>query len=261
MWKLGRIAGIEVSLHWTLILLVGWTGLSAASGGALAQIALTSAIFASVLLHELGHSLVARQFGINTSNITLLPIGGVAALERMPRSPIQELWIAVAGPLVNVVIAAMLFVSIGFLQVLIDDVTWFRFLMYANIVLVVFNMLPAFPMDGGRVLRALLAMRRPYVRATQTAAKVGKFMAIGLGVLGLLTGQFMLILVAAFVMFAGAAESQMVTYEDRRTNSKWPEQFVRTFYDAPAFTAEGAGESIKVIWDENERRYRYAHSN
>ena len=149
MWKLGRIAGIEVSLHWTLLLLIVWTGLSAPAGGAIAQIAFTSAIFGCVLLHELGHSLAARQFGIETSSITLLPIGGIASLERMPRSPFQELWIAVAGPLVNVVIAAALFFSMGFLHLFVGDVTWFRYLMYANIVLVVFNMLPAFPMDGG----------------------------------------------------------------------------------------------------------------
>lgn len=262
MWKLGRIAGIDVSLHWTLLLLIGWTGLNAPAGGALAQIALTSAIFGCVLLHELGHSLAARQFGIDTSSIVLLPIGGVATLQRMPRSPFQELWIAIAGPMVNAVIAATLLLSMGILHVLVGDVTWFRYLMYANIVLVVFNLLPAFPMDGGRVLRACLAMRKPYVEATANAAKVGKLVAIGLGVLGLLAGQFMLILVAAFVIFAGSAEARMVADEDRHlpANSKWGEQLAQSFSDARAFTAERAGESMKVVWDENERRYRYAHS-
>ena len=113
MWKLGRILGIDVSLHWSLLLLIAWVGISAPAGGALGAVAFISAIFGCVLLHELGHSMAARQFGIPTASIVLLPIGGIASLERMPRKPLQELWIAVAGPLVNVVIASVLFFLIG----------------------------------------------------------------------------------------------------------------------------------------------------
>lgn len=271
MWKLGKIAGIDVSLHWTLLLLIAITGLQAPAGGAIAASSLIAAVFGCVLLHEFGHSMAARQFGIETSSIVLLPIGGIASLERMPRKPLQELWIAVAGPLVNVVIATGLGLLLwtGTIAALAPSyVGWLQMLMFYNMVLVAFNLLPAFPMDGGRVLRACLAMRLPYVTATNTAASLGKVVAVMLGIFALMNGQLMLMLLAGFVFFAGSAEARMV--RDEQAQQPWPAPFEsvrgfahankKRFADASTFVARRTGETIQVIWDEQERRYRYASS-
>ena len=172
------------------------------------------ALFTCVVLHELGHALTARRYGIRTRDIVLLPIGGVARLERIPEEPIKELLVAIAGPAVNVVIAAGLFVvltstgsppsldAVGFVRApFLERVMW------TNVLLVLFNLLPAFPMDGGRMLRAVLAMRLEYVRATQIAATVGQGMAFLFGLVGLVTGQPMLVFVALFVWIGAAQES------------------------------------------------------
>lgn len=217
-WTLGQINGIWIRVHWTFIILPIWIYFSSIMSGtgvtaALATVLFVLAIFGCVLLHELGHALAARQFGIPTRDITLLPIGGVAALERMPRNPWQELWIAVAGPLVNVVIATVLFVGLwigpagnaGFVGRFIQQ------LAITNIALVVFNMIPAFPMDGGRVLRSVLAMFMEWVRATSIAVSVGKFAAFGLGFLGLFSGNLMIVLIALFVYFAAHSELMAAT--------------------------------------------------
>ncbi len=216
-WDLGTISGIRIRVHWTFLLLplyVYFSSLFAGSGTIAAAISIlfVLAIFGCVLLHELGHALAARQFGIGTRDITLLPIGGVAALERMPKQPWQELWIAVAGPLVNVVIATVLFsglaLSFGsppgiFRSFLVQ-------LAMANIVLVVFNLIPAFPMDGGRVLRSILAMYLDFGTATRVAVKVGKTLAVGFGLFGLFSGNFMLVLLAMFVYFAAHSEQSQL---------------------------------------------------
>ncbi len=216
-WMLGRIAGIGIYIHWSFWLLPGWILLSAGGGfaGALASLLFVFAIFACVVLHELGHALMARQFHIGTRDITLYPIGGVASLERIPRRPAHELAIALAGPAVNVVIAAALFVlllaaGIG-TQGPLFNVAGGSFLvnlLVVNVALVVFNMLPAFPMDGGRVLRAFLAMRLPYLRATELAVRVGQALAIVLGLAGLFTGGT-LTFVALFVFLAAQSELAM----------------------------------------------------
>ena len=257
MWKLGKILGIDVSLHWSLLLLIG---LTAVTGGGTMGALLFAAVFACVLLHELGHSMAARQFGIETHSIVLLPIGGIASLERMPRHPLQELWIAVAGPLVNVVIAFVLFLAMPTSYALTPSYGgFFTTLMFANISLVLFNLLPAFPMDGGRILRSLLAMRLSFGRATEIAARCGRYVAVGLGILGLFYGHIMLMLVAAFVYFAGSAEARMVAEEDRReTMATWRNGFVRSFNDAKTYTSTRAGEVMHVIWDEDQKKYRYA---
>jgi Zn-dependent protease/predicted transcriptional regulator len=173
-------------------------------------------LFGCVVLHEYGHALTARKYGIKTRDITLLPIGGVARLEKMPDEPVQELWVALAGPAVNVVIAAVLY---GWLQVTgglatLSDLeigagSFIERLMVVNLFLVGFNMLPAFPMDGGRVVRALLAMRMEYTRATQIAASLGQIMAILFGFLGLLANPFLLF-IAFFVWIGAAQEASMV---------------------------------------------------
>ncbi len=181
-WKIGQLAGIDIRIHAAFLLLLGWIGAGywatgKGLGAMLAGVTFIAAIFACVVLHELGHALMARKFGIGTTDITLLPIGGLARLERMPEEPEQELWIALAGPAVNVVIAAILY---GWLAVnheweplrllKVAAGPFVERLFFANVSLALFNLIPAFPMDGGRVLRALLALRMPYPRATQTAA-------------------------------------------------------------------------------------------
>jgi Zn-dependent protease len=177
-------------------------------------------VFACVVAHEFGHAFAARWFGIRTPDITLLPIGGLARLERMPEEPRQELVIAVAGPLVNIVIAGLLIlylagnVSIEHLEQLEDPRSSFLARLAAvNIFLVVFNMIPAFPMDGGRVLRALLAFRMPWARATQIAATIGQGSAFALGFIGLLVNPI-LIFIAIFVYLAAAAEAQNAQIRD-----------------------------------------------
>ncbi len=220
-WNLGRIAGISVNVHGTFLILLGFIVLSRLfSGGATyAALELTSvvALFGVVVLHELGHALAARQYGIGTRDITLYPIGGVARLERMPERPSQEFVVALAGPAVNFVLAAGAYGLMALPAAGISAWLVQRF-MLINIVLGVFNLLPAFPMDGGRVLRAFLALTHDSLRATHIAEKVGRFIAVGLAVLAL---QFnlMLLLIAAFVWIAGSAEERAVAARyARQTN-------------------------------------------
>jgi Zn-dependent protease len=220
-WKLGRIAGIGVYIHWSFWILPAWVLLSTLSGGGgilagLAGIVFIFGVFGCVVLHEVGHALMARRFRIGTRDITLYPIGGVASLERMPTRPSQELAIALAGPAVNVaIVVALLGVILlsgaapqGSLLNLAGG-AFVANLMWVNVALVVFNLLPAFPMDGGRVLRAFLAMRLPYATATTIAARAGQVIAVILGLVGLLTGG-MLFLVAVFVFLAAQAELTIV---------------------------------------------------
>lgn len=220
-WKLGTFAGIDVFVHATFLLLIGWIGYSHwLQFGTIAKVVegilFILALFLSVVLHEYGHALTARKYGIKTRDITLYPIGGVARLERMPDKPIEELWVALMGPAVNVVIAAVLFVFLylsgGLTQ--LEDLTvasgsFLTRLMVVNISLVIFNLLPAFPMDGGRVLRALLALRLDYVRATQIAASIGQGMAFLFGLAGLFGNPFLLF-IAFFVWIGASQEAGMV---------------------------------------------------
>ncbi|TWU20282.1 putative zinc metalloprotease Rip3 [Novipirellula galeiformis] len=216
-WHLGRLAGIDVRIHWTFLLVPLWVYFSSlAAGSGIASAALSVlfvlTIFACVLCHEYGHALMARYFGIPTRDITLLPIGGVASLQRMPRRPGQELAIALAGPAVNVGIAAVIFAGIVFLNPASGAVALFATqLAIVNVALVVFNMLPAFPMDGGRVLRSLLAMWMPYASATRIAATIGQITAMGFGLLGLITGNWILVLVAGFIFLAARGEAMMAS--------------------------------------------------
>ncbi len=219
-WHLGKLAGIDVRIHWTFLLLPAWiyvSSLAAGSGTLAATVAMLFilAIFGCVLLHEMGHALMARCFGIPTRDITLLPIGGVASLQRMPRQPWQELAIAVAGPAVNVVIAAAIFAGLFLLDPTAGTAASFLTrVALVNIALAVFNMLPAFPMDGGRVLRSVLAMSMPYASATRIAATVGQVTAVGFGLLGLMSGNLMLALIAGFIFLAARGEAMLATSKD-----------------------------------------------
>lgn len=220
-WKIGSFRGIGVYMHATFLLLIGFVVLSHWSAGAGVQktlegVAFVLALFACVVLHEFGHALMAARYGIGTRDITLLPIGGLARLERMPEDPRQELWVALAGPAVNVAIAAVLFVGIRLTnewapldQLSVTGGPFLARLLVVNVILAAFNMLPAFPMDGGRVLRAILATRMEYTRATQIAAHIGQSMALLFGFVGLFTNPF-LVFIALFVWIGATQEASMV---------------------------------------------------
>jgi stage IV sporulation protein FB len=222
---LGRVLGTEIRLHLTFLLLLAWIGIAAGmsggAGAALDGIVFICLLFGCVLLHEFGHVLAARRYGISTPDITLLPIGGVARLERIPEKPAEELVVALAGPAVNVVIALLLLALIGGVPPvevagspdnaahgLLPRLFW------VNVTLVVFNLIPAFPMDGGRVLRALLAWKLGHRRATEIAAMVGQVLAFGLGLIGLLNGMVLLVFVALFVWLGAGAESHAAQLRD-----------------------------------------------
>jgi Zn-dependent protease len=220
-WRIGALAGIDVYVHATFLLLVGWIALghwqeSHSLAATIAGVAFVLAIFGCVVLHELGHALTARRFGVRTRDIVLLPIGGVARLERIPERPIQELWVALAGPAVNVVIAATLFVWMRLggswpppEPMSTTSGSFLGRLVMTNVFLAVFNLLPAFPMDGGRVLRALLALRLDYAQATQIAGTVGQGLAFVFGFIGLFTNPFLLF-IALFVWIGAAQETNLV---------------------------------------------------
>src|SRR5687768_2736110 len=226
-WKLFEVSGIGIYVHWTFLLLVAWflvlPLMQQQQEPALVvnNFLFVLAIFACIVLHELGHALAARRYGIRTRDITLLPIGGVARLDHMPREPRQELVVALAGPAVNVVIAAILYLGLratGGIPTFLDDASLSEGflergfavrLLAVNIWLVLFNLIPAFPMDGGRVLRALLAMRSgDHERATETAARVGRFFALVFGIVGIfVVGNPLLVIIALFVWLGAASEA------------------------------------------------------
>src|SRR5262245_31111727 len=222
LWSLniGRIAGTAVRIHFTFILFLAWIFIASwYSGGpqaAWSSLAFMILLFACVLGHEFGHIFTARAFGVATPDVTLLPIGGVARLERIPEKPSEEFLVAIAGPLVNVAIALalMAFAGADLQTEKLSAMENARFAMVdrlaaVNLFLAVFNMIPAFPMDGGRVLRALLAIRLGHVRATEIAASIGQVVAFGLGFLGLF-GNPLLIFIAIFVYLAASSEAQLV---------------------------------------------------
>jgi Zn-dependent protease/predicted transcriptional regulator len=227
-WSLsmGKILGIRVKVHWTFFLLIAWVVIVEYSRGSnIETILLTTvyvlSIFACVVFHEMGHALMARRFDIPTRKITLLPIGGVASLQRIPENPRQELLVALAGPIVNVVIAAVIYPFLGPLQnyipqegeaqalaTITTDNFWFA-LFGINIILVLFNLIPAFPMDGGRMLRAGLAMRMNRLKATHIASSIGQVLAVVFFFAGLFLNPFLL-LIGVFVFFGARGENYMV---------------------------------------------------
>ena len=218
--NIGSIAGTAVRIHFTFLLFLAWIFISSwVSGGpdaAWSGLAFMLLLFACVLAHEFGHIFVARAFGVPTPDVTLLPIGGVARLARIPEKPTEELLIAIAGPLVNVVIAYGLVLLMGAhlspqrLAVMdSSSVSMADRLAAVNLFLALFNMIPAFPMDGGRVLRALLAIRLGHLRATEIAAKIGQLVAFALGFIGLF-GNPILVFIAIFVYLAASSEAQLV---------------------------------------------------
>ncbi len=243
-YHLATIKGTEVRIHATFALLLAFVAWQATSLGggwrdALESIVLVCTMFFCVLLHEFGHVFAARRYGILTPDITLLPIGGVARLERMPKKPSEELVVALCGPLVNVVIAILIAVGLGVPFTLdpnmqISKVTEFwQTLMAWNIMMVLFNMVPAFPMDGGRVLRAVLAMIiGDYGKATRAAAVIGQGLAVLVVMAMVVFGVFkpMLMLIAFFVFFAAGQEAAVVTQQEQTSDLKVRDAMLTDFH-------------------------------
>ena len=273
---LGKPFGIPTRIHWTFWILILWIIYTNASQGQsgveiLWYIAFIFSIFTCVVLHELGHALAARRYSIKTRSITILPIGGVASLEKMPEKPSQELVVAIAGPMVNVVIALTLWVILTFLGGLnigaeeletmntINGENFFFVLMAVNITLVLFNMIPAFPMDGGRVLRALLAMQMHRVQATTWAVRIGRFFAIIFVFLGFSFNPF-LIVIALFILLSAEGELQMVRTEsdlgDHRIRDVIMKNFTLLDQSQPLSTAVRAlldGQETQFLIADGER--------
>ncbi|MFT6795765.1 MAG: Zn-dependent protease [Maribacter sp.] len=225
--KLGSVSGIKIEVHWTFTLLLVWVVIAELQRGgnlssSLFSIALLLLLFVCVVLHELGHALTAKRFRIITKKITLLPIGGMATMEKLPEKPLQEIAVALAGPAVNVIIAFILYFivpvksyfgtePVKILESLntLSLETFLFYLFVANVMLVLFNLIPAFPMDGGRVFRALLALKMDRAKATSIAAGLGQMMAVFFFLLGVLYNPF-LILIALFIFVSAYGENQMV---------------------------------------------------
>jgi Zn-dependent protease len=237
-WQLGKLFGIAIRVHITLILFLVWIAFASSAreqgvAKAIVDWLLVLAVFAVIVVHELAHALVARRFGCATSEIVLLPIGGVSVMDRLPQRPRQELLVAVAGPAVNVVLALVLAMAISVLglsfgpeqpttlgAVLVQ-------LLWINVGLALFNLLPAFPMDGGRVLRAGLSLRVGRERATRIAVSIGKVLAAVL-VVGGLAFDPMLVLIGAFVWFAAQQESSMVMLASILSKATVGDAMIRT---------------------------------
>jgi len=243
--EIGKLFGVRIRIHWTFFLLLFWiVFVEYNRTGSAETIFYTTlfiiAIFTCVVFHEMGHILMARRYDVKTSKITLLPIGGVASMEKMPENPRQEMLVALAGPFVNVVIAAIIFLFLGDLNRFLpgegaENLTasisasnfWFS-LMVVNVVLVAFNLIPAFPMDGGRVLRALLAMKMGRLQATNIASLVGQVLAVGFFFIGLFINP-LLLLIGVFIFFGARGENYMVQQSELMRGHLVSEAMVTNF--------------------------------
>jgi Zn-dependent protease/predicted transcriptional regulator len=269
-WRLGEFAGIGVYVHATFLLLLVWVAIVHwLDGGSLKSVisglTFVLALFACVVLHEFGHAFAARRYGIKTRDITLLPIGGVARLERMPEKPAQELWVALAGPAVNVAIAGLLFAWLTATAAIEPlgalDVTSGPFLerlLVVNISLVLFNLIPAFPMDGGRVLRALLAMNMEYTRATQIAAAIGQGLALVLGFVGLFSNPFLLF-IALFVWIGASQEASMTQMKSALAGIPVNRAMLTEFHSLQA--ADPLSRAVDLILKGSQRDFPVIEDN
>ncbi|MBY6114525.1 site-2 protease family protein [Mameliella alba] len=253
-FRLGHLLGSELRVHATFFLLLAWVAAAAwADSGpaaALDNTLFVLALFGCVVAHEYGHALMARRYGIKTPDITLLPIGGMARMERMPENPVHEIAVALAGPAVNVVIWAGLiaFGASTEIEALSDPTNPQDFmgrLAAVNLFLAVFNLIPAFPMDGGRVLRALLSMSTDRVRATRIAASAGQIVAFLFGFFGLTSGNLILLLIALFVFVAAQAEARDVESRDLADGLHLRDAVITSFESlSPADPMHVAGQTL-----------------
>ncbi len=263
--KLGRVAGIDLYMHATFPLLFVWVGFiywaqTGTAEGVLFGLSFIAVLFLCVVLHEYGHALTARHYGIGTRYITLLPIGGLAALERMPKDPRQEIIVALMGPAVNVVIALGLFVILSLIggwapmemdTPLMMPANFLQSVLFANIFLAVFNMIPAFPMDGGRVLRAALSFRMGRAPATQLAARVGQSVAIVFGLIGLF-GNPLLILIAVFIWIGAAAEAGASDIEARLQRKPVTRAMITDFQTLPPDAPLGRAVDMTIAGKQKD---------
>ncbi|MEX5728883.1 Zn-dependent protease/CBS domain-containing protein [Rhodovulum iodosum] len=255
-FSIGRLFGSDLRVHATFFLLLLWIGTASYLDGGWAaaaeNVAFIAALFACVVAHEFGHALMARRYGITTPDITLLPIGGLARLDRMPEKPGQEIAVALAGPAVNVVIWAVLVgvfgatADLGELESLENaEISFFAKLAAVNLFLVLFNMIPAFPMDGGRVFRAALSYFVGRVRATRMAAQGGQVLAFLFGFLGLTSGSPVLVLIAIFVFVAAGAESSDVMLRDMARQMRARDAMITAFEPlAPGDSLQAATTAV-----------------
>jgi Zn-dependent protease/predicted transcriptional regulator len=271
--KIARIRGIDVYLHWTFLLFLGWLVISNLNKGdnvaeSLMGVWFILALFGCVLLHELGHALAGARYGIKTKNILLLPIGGVANMEKMPEKPAQELVVALAGPAVNVVIMGILliyFQIVGGFPTSPEEVTGqitssnFLFnLLVVNGFLALFNLIPAFPMDGGRVLRALLAMRFDRAKATNIAAKIGQVLAIAFVFAGFFYNPWW-IFIGLFIFLGAGAESNFESTRSALANYKVRDVLMHQFTTFHAF--ETLDKAIAALLDGQEKEFLVEQDN
>jgi Zn-dependent protease len=257
--KLGQIFGINIKVHLTFLLILIWGAFSyGGNAGPLYGLLVTLALFTLVLLHELGHSLAAIGYGIPVEDITLLPIGGVARLARMPEKPLHELVVALAGPLVNVVLALILLpIVLGLSVAQAVPLTlnaWSQpgavgllaFLLSANVSLAAFNLIPAFPMDGGRVFRAVMGLFLDYQQATRIAVTVGRVLAVGFGLFGLVSGQILLAFIAFFIFMASGQEGQAVAARGLLRNVRVGQSMPRNTVTLSPYATVGQAASLAM---------------
>lgn len=269
-FKIGRLWGIALKVHVTFFLLLAWAAAEGYSAGgtpgAVGSVFVILAVFACVILHELGHARMAARFGVATADIILLPIGGVARLVRIPEEPRQEFLIAIAGPLVTLVLAALGYATALLLHLPADGAVdgpltaaaFVWLLVEVNVYLLLFNLIPAFPMDGGRVLRSFLARRNGFVRGTQVAARVGKVIAVGFALVGLfgIPGVYpvnpILVLIAIFVWFGATAEAAAVEYRSVGTGLTVGQVMVRRFDTLPAWAPLERAAELLTSTDQRD---------
>lgn len=262
-YTIGRIAGTDIKVHVTFLILVAFWALAgyqeAGPAGAVSAALMLLALFACVLLHEFGHIFMARRFGVRTPDVILLPIGGVARLERIPSEPKQELLIALAGPAVTLAIVIVLYLvllatgaqpTLGQLEPNSDFLT---FLMRVNAFLLLFNLIPAFPMDGGRVLRALLASRMGLVRGTRLAATLGQILAIIGGFYGLTANEPLLALVALFVFLGAGSEATAVETRAAGEGLRVDQMMVTNYRTVPIYAT--LGDAVELLLTGEQREF------
>ena len=252
-FKLGNIAGIGVFIHWTFSILIAYIIFSSYRAGQNAEqiiwmLVFVLSIFVTVFLHELGHALAAKKYNIKTKDITLLPIGGIARLESIPEKPKEEFVVAIAGPAVNIGLAIItgLFITIPDAKDLtiqlsggINSSNFFLNFFIVNIWLALFNMIPAFPMDGGRVLRALLAMKFERHVATNIAARIGQFLAVGFVFVGFFSNPF-LVFIGLFIFLGAQAEAQYTQAKSMLAGCKVKDVLMKEYKTVDA------GETVKA---------------
>jgi Zn-dependent protease/CBS domain-containing protein len=263
-FSIGRIAGTEIKVHVTFLLFVAWIALveyqQAGPAAAVATTLFLFAVFLCIVLHEFGHILMARRFGVRTPDVILLPIGGVARLERIPDEPKQELLIAIAGPLVTLAIAVLLYLLIvvsgdqpSFRDPTTGDVSFLERLMAVNTYLLLFNLIPAFPMDGGRVLRALLASRMGLLRGTRAAATLGQTLAVVGGLYGLTRPAPFLVLIAFFVFLGANAEAAAVETRAAGEGLRVQQMMVTDFRTIPVYAR--LGQAVELLLSGEQREF------